>query len=426
MAVSPIPPATHRTTTPAPSASSLKTTPPKDSLSSMNPSGSFSPSSEVFARIRNLFIAFLSIVLQALSNLRNLIDIPKRQIPKASPLTAPPAVIASSSTTESRESPAPPTLSNLPITDEEKAIIYTLIHTIGTASWLQLLSQANTMHRYGQEIAHVHPLQFLAYILSDSTLTQDLKNIFENVLKKTGFLPGLSRQLSSEMEAGRLLPYLPSFAEAVGVDYAALQPLAEQGQWEAFIMHLLQRDPEALPSTVGITLIASAPSTGSTSETVLTASTEDPTPATSSEIHPAATLEEPSFPLLNTPQTTAIRTLLEHIARDNLWQLGRIQGTLRACWIPVQGISPLCFINHLLNPENKQYVRMLLDQQIAGRFFWSDVEKHCNQEMASCNLTSDLSCFCRLHPQISEARARYLIDKKEWKKLIREVLILST
>lgn len=135
-------------------------------------------------------------------------------------------------TTEKR---APGTRSyDTSITEQEKENIRFIIMTLATKSQVALLFEKGALNQAGNRVEHVHPLKFLSYIFSDSALRRAVVKI--KGIAWNRFVNDMGENLAKEANRNNLKKeYIADFAQTVGVSESKLEPLAEKGQWQAFI-----------------------------------------------------------------------------------------------------------------------------------------------------------------------------------------------
>jgi hypothetical protein len=283
-------------------------------------------------------------------------DIENIQLPQESP-PAPSGTlleIPSQPLLEGLSEPTPPPVisvpnlfSSLPITNEEKEIIYDLIHKLGTTSLMSLALPWNqsALRKLGAEIEHVHPFKFLEYILRHRTLRTDLDTIHNSNFIWPDFLNGLSGKM--ERERAGLPHYLPGFARSMGIDLSQLQPFLESKDWQAMVFFLLdvKLGRMVLPP---ITPLPIAPL-----PTVATPSASETPPA---EVTLSPSVETPSSPSLEKPISTWNQIALSDSERGILDDLVQIHRTM-GYWSAVRGDR---HVNSLWDSLNKLHPLALL------------------------------------------------------------------
>ncbi|MBI5274792.1 MAG: hypothetical protein HY860_07065 [Chlamydiales bacterium] len=127
----------------------------------------------------------------------------------------------------------------LELTEEDKANIYEIIHTMGTNGLFSLLKKKGHLQSLGKKINHVGPLQLLAYVFTEPTLKHDMKAVYSNNFKWSNFIDGLSKTLKRDWRTGIIKPQLSGFAQLVGKDPAVLEKHLERSEIDAFVKELL-------------------------------------------------------------------------------------------------------------------------------------------------------------------------------------------
>lgn len=128
----------------------------------------------------------------------------------------------------------------LPCTDQDQIKIAELISFIADNNYATLLWRETHVRHLGAQINSVFPLKFLAYAIK--TLKPQLRIIFEDTLKRNGFMvgqDGLSVNLNRESQKGTLGPYIIPFAIDLGVSPASIEPFFIRGDWEGLVSFLI-------------------------------------------------------------------------------------------------------------------------------------------------------------------------------------------
>lgn len=142
----------------------------------------------------------------------------------------------------------PLSYANLYCTPEDKKKIGWIITTVDEGG-IDLVWKKGRLDAVGEEIFPVHPYKFLTTILLDPILRNRLKHIFNYKLpfKKIGFLGGVKRGM--EREAANLETYIHEFASELGTTAQAIRPLMQAGDWNALVVHLLEKNPKQMNRT---------------------------------------------------------------------------------------------------------------------------------------------------------------------------------
>ena len=106
---------------------------------------------------------------------------------------------------------------------------------------LQLWRMEDELERLGDNLNPVHPLKFLATIIVDPAMKEQLRSFFKNLLpfKKDGFMRGLNRTLPKELENGTLYTHVAAFAKEVNVREEMIRPYLDKRDWEGLVRSLL-------------------------------------------------------------------------------------------------------------------------------------------------------------------------------------------
>lgn len=136
---------------------------------------------------------------------------------------------------------SPPNFKDLSCTKEQKTHIHEIISTLGTQGKMSLLWQQSHLRELGDKIKDVHPLKFIAIIITDPYLKNCIGAVWQDYFKRNGFLEDLIPSINREMEKGKFQIYIPNFAQEVGVNPDHLQKFIVTKDWENFIALLTQK-----------------------------------------------------------------------------------------------------------------------------------------------------------------------------------------
>ena len=128
---------------------------------------------------------------------------------------------------------------SITLNDHEKHAIREILVSMGEKNWAKLLFESRKLSSLGGKIQHVHPLQFLGYILSEHRLRECLRKSSKNYFKWSAFMDGLRPKMERELHSGSLMRELSSFAEFVGGDPRLLETFCEHHSWDEFVKCLL-------------------------------------------------------------------------------------------------------------------------------------------------------------------------------------------
>lgn len=141
---------------------------------------------------------------------------------------------------QGQEAEAPDLYATLHISEKEKGLVHKIVSTLANHNVVKLLLKKKTLQKAGKNVEHVHPFRFLGTIISDPYLKSCMHEIKKSGFKWDGFLDGYSKKMKSEANAGNLLPYVPSFARAMGVDQGRVTDYIHQRNWEGLLRYLIQ------------------------------------------------------------------------------------------------------------------------------------------------------------------------------------------
>jgi hypothetical protein len=123
--------------------------------------------------------------------------------------------------------------------EREKAAIREIVSAMGEKNFAFLILNSGHLTELGNRIDHVHPLQFIGFILSDPYLKKCLHAIHENYFKWMAFVDGFAGGMEREMANQTLYPELEKFAPFIGKDYQILLRFVYTENWKGFIECLM-------------------------------------------------------------------------------------------------------------------------------------------------------------------------------------------
>jgi hypothetical protein len=126
------------------------------------------------------------------------------------------------------------------VTLDEAKVIEELLTTMGHSSVVTLLFKKSTLKKLAHALHRVSSTSFLGYVFQRPHLVQCMKNISESSIKWDNLTRSIVKGLKKEAQ-NSLFEYLPKFALHTGGDEVVLAELAENGDWNGFILHLVQR-----------------------------------------------------------------------------------------------------------------------------------------------------------------------------------------
>ena len=127
----------------------------------------------------------------------------------------------------------------LPITEKEKRLIYSIITTIAEKNILQLAFIKRSVEKKGRKIEHVHPMRFMGYILSHSELRSCLRTIKKSSFKWDAFISGFSRRMKEELANDNVYIHIPGFCQQIGGNQEVVTQLIHKRDWEGLVEEYL-------------------------------------------------------------------------------------------------------------------------------------------------------------------------------------------
>jgi len=128
----------------------------------------------------------------------------------------------------------------LPITDEERGHLRSIIDTMANTSTIMLPFYKDQLEDLGRRINHVHPLRFIGTIFADPYLKQCMATVRDSYFKWRGFLDGFSRRIEEEHSRDNVLPYILGFCKLVKADPDQVRILIQKRNWEGFVLFLIE------------------------------------------------------------------------------------------------------------------------------------------------------------------------------------------
>lgn len=120
-------------------------------------------------------------------------------------------------------------------TPQEKEIIFTIIHEMGHRSLFSLLKEMSRLHRLGDQIRHVPPLDFLAAIFSHRESVQAMKEIKKSYFKWQNFIDGIADGMKKESCQELDEEKIKAFARLLSKNEKALIDAAHRKKWSEFV-----------------------------------------------------------------------------------------------------------------------------------------------------------------------------------------------
>lgn len=123
----------------------------------------------------------------------------------------------------------------------DEADIRYIVTTLSDVSTPRLLFFKSSLDDAGDRIHHVHPLNFLGLIFSDTELRVKVRNIKAKSWVWKTFMSGLKTSLNEEYAKQNLLPeYYASFSERVGIDQRKIDDAAQNARWDDMVNILIK------------------------------------------------------------------------------------------------------------------------------------------------------------------------------------------
>ena len=133
----------------------------------------------------------------------------------------------------------PKSFDRLTVTEKERATIYKLVHALGTSNVPKLLWKRREMERMGNSINHVHPMRFIAMILTNPRLRADLQEVRRSFFKWNGFMDGFRRRMTEEYYRSNIQPHVMGFCETLDVNVEVVQHFVDRKDWEGLLKAIL-------------------------------------------------------------------------------------------------------------------------------------------------------------------------------------------
>ncbi|HSW87438.1 MAG TPA: hypothetical protein VLG49_08085 [Rhabdochlamydiaceae bacterium] len=127
----------------------------------------------------------------------------------------------------------------LPIDDNEKKIISSIILTMAEKNVIKLGLMRRTLEKKGKRIHHVHPLRFLGYIFSTPHLRTSMNKIKRSSFKWDGFIDGLSKKMRDEAIDNNLGRFVPGFSRFLNIESEQVMKYIYRQDWEGLVRFLL-------------------------------------------------------------------------------------------------------------------------------------------------------------------------------------------
>ncbi|MFY7843388.1 MAG: hypothetical protein ACOVOR_05180 [Rhabdochlamydiaceae bacterium] len=130
-------------------------------------------------------------------------------------------------------------LDDLPMTDEDKSNIRYIVNTLGEKNLFKIALKKEKLERLGRKVRYIHPMKFLAFVLQDKKMRENLKKIKKNPFKWYKFKEGFGEKMKEERKNHTLYPYVLDFSERLNVDSSKVKQYLDDKDWEGLLKFLL-------------------------------------------------------------------------------------------------------------------------------------------------------------------------------------------
>lgn len=131
-------------------------------------------------------------------------------------------------------------LSQLPVTEIDKQLIYEIIDTMAANNPIVLGLKSSELKKKGRKINHVHPMKFLEVVFANLHLKTCMGEIKESYFKWNGFISGISQRLEEEFNRNNLLQYVPGLCQTLNANPEQLRKYIQKHEWENMIKYLIK------------------------------------------------------------------------------------------------------------------------------------------------------------------------------------------
>ncbi len=128
---------------------------------------------------------------------------------------------------------------SLSLTEEDKKIIREFVFCLSSKSIIQLALDRGSLEAIKNRIKVVHPLRFIAFILTDGSLRQTLESIYKTDFKWTFLVMGLERGLRRKKESKALNEYVFGFADLLKVDEKVIRSYIDHDNFKEIFNYLI-------------------------------------------------------------------------------------------------------------------------------------------------------------------------------------------
>jgi hypothetical protein len=129
------------------------------------------------------------------------------------------------------------------ITERKK--VEFIVKTLALKDLLEIYNESDTLKKYGKEIAHIHPFQFLEAIFGKYSIVKEhMPTLMNKYIIPGEFLGGFTKSIKEHPTHSQMTdPYLFSFAKKMRTTPEKIQSfgmkLTEEAFWRQIVNHLM-------------------------------------------------------------------------------------------------------------------------------------------------------------------------------------------
>jgi hypothetical protein len=127
------------------------------------------------------------------------------------------------------------------VTPKEGQVIRELLETMGGSSLFSLAFKKTYLKDLAKQLRGVSSTQFLGYVLQRVDLTEHMKEISKSSVKWKNLTRSIIRGLDKENKEN-LQEMIPAFAKFTKGNKNVLMQMANEEDWNGFIIHLLEQN----------------------------------------------------------------------------------------------------------------------------------------------------------------------------------------
>jgi hypothetical protein len=132
----------------------------------------------------------------------------------------------------------------LPLTQEYQNKIRSFVTDFSSKSLIQLSLDREEMETRKSELAAVHTLRHIAFLLSTPELHQALKNIQKSSIKWALFVNGMKDSINRKKASNTLNEFIEGFTEFLKVDNQIIRSYLDQEDYKLMFSYLVENtDP---------------------------------------------------------------------------------------------------------------------------------------------------------------------------------------